>query len=141
MLKLDDLIADFADLDPEEKLELLLEYSETLPELAPERTSEIRRGNCRVQECQTAVYLDVSVRDGRIHIEADVPRNSPVVRGLVSLIVQTVEGTTPAEVGEIPPDLLHRLGLLHTLGMTRQRGIQGVLEFIKRKADELAVKD
>ncbi|MFN0199245.1 MAG: SufE family protein [Planctomycetaceae bacterium] len=137
MQKLDDVIAEFAELDPEEKLELLLEYSETLPGLDPVQACEIRQSNCRVTECQTTVFLGVSMNEGRIHIVADVPRNSPVVRGLVALIVQVVEGATPAEVAEIPVDLLQQLGLLQTLGMTRQRGIQGVVEFIKRKIAKL----
>jgi cysteine desulfuration protein SufE len=133
-LKLFELIDEFDDLIPEEKLELLIEFSDSLPELAPERAALVQSPQCLVQECQTPVYLFVALVDGRVHLEADVPRKSPTVRGLVALLVEGLEGAAPHDVvAKLPDDLLGPLGLQKTLGMTRQNGVRGLVARIKRE--------
>jgi cysteine desulfuration protein SufE len=131
-LKLYELREEFEGLDDHERLQVLLDFAETLPE--PNDSDGALLGNeaCRVQECQTPVYLRVRLRDGKTHLEADVPRNSPTVRGLVSLIVEGLEDADPQEVFELPDDLLPLFGLENALGMTRQQGVQGVIKRIKR---------
>lgn len=132
-MTLDDYIAELADLDDAEKLEWLIEVSEELPPLSPGRQAEPLPAACRVPECQTAVYLWVDVIDGRVHVEADVPRNAPTVRGLVTVVVKGLEGATVNEVLAIPDDLLPKLGLTTALGMQRQQGLRGVVARIKQK--------
>ena len=140
-LKLYDLREEFEGLDDEERLQVLLDFAETLP--APSASDRPLFGDesCRVQECQTPVYLKVSLRDGKTHLEADVPRNSPTVRGIVSLIVEGLEDSDPQEVFELPDDLLPLFGLENALGMTRQQGVHGVMQRIKRDLREFTAAD
>jgi cysteine desulfuration protein SufE len=84
-----------------------------------------------VEECQTPVYLRVELNDGRVHIYADVPRESPTVRGFVSLLAGALEGETADVVASMPLDLLDQLGLSETLGMTRTQGLTAILHRIK----------
>jgi len=70
--------------------------------------------------------------DGKVHIHADVPRESPTVRGFISLLARTLEGAAPEDVAKIPDDLLDQLGLSETLGMTRTQGLTAILQRIKR---------
>jgi len=137
-LKLYELAEEFSDLDPQEKLQLLIEFSDTLPE--PDRAELVksRDESCRVQECQTAVYLRALVNGGRVHVEADVPRQSPTVRGLVAVVVEGLEGATPQQAAEMPDDVLTLLGLQETLGMTRQHGMRAVVARIKREIAQSA---
>lgn len=132
-MSLQDFRDELADLDDQEKLEFLVELSAELPPLSEARGGQPFPGDCRVQECQTAVHLWVDVVEGRVHVEADVPRNSPTVRGLVTLVVQSVEGQAAEEVLQIPEDLLTTLGLQKALGMTRQQGVRGVMSRIHRE--------
>lgn len=136
-MKFDELLKEFEGLDAEEKLELLIEFSDSLPVLPEGEAAELRQPFCRVQECQTAVFLRITLPEDRVHIEADVPRDSPIVRGLVALIVEGVEGSHPDEMSQMPLDLLDRLGLSDTLGMVRQRGTRGVLQFIAREVTQM----
>ena len=131
-MQLDAYIAELMDLDDAEKLEWLIEVSDELPPLSPGRQGEPLPAECRVSECQTPVYLWVENRGGRVHLEADVPRNAPTVRGLVTVVVRGLEGATVEEVLSIPDDLLPRLGLTRALGMQRQQGLRGVVSRIKR---------
>lgn len=132
-MKLDDYIAELAELDDAEKLEWLVEVSDDLPPLSAGRRGDALPAACRVQECQTPVHLWVENRAGRVHLEADVPRNAPTVRGLVTVVVLGLEDATVEEVLSIPDDLLPRLGLARALGMQRQQGLKGVVARIKRE--------
>jgi cysteine desulfuration protein SufE len=133
-MRLNELIAEFGELDDEDKLELLIELSDELPAASAGRCAGPAVESCRVQECQTAVYLWVDVVDGRVHIEADVPKKSPTVRGLVTLVVQGLNGATTDEIAALPDDLVAHIGLQRALGMQRQQGFRGVMARIKREA-------
>jgi cysteine desulfuration protein SufE len=130
--QLDDICEDWQDLDEADRLAELVEMADDLKELSPTHGAAPFPAACRVQECQTAVHLWVSVRDGRVSLEADVPRSSPTVRGLVALVQKVVDGATVDDVLSLPNDWLPLLGLQSALGMTRQRGLAGVIGQIKR---------
>ncbi|MFN0054107.1 MAG: SufE family protein [Planctomycetales bacterium] len=136
-MKLDQLLAEFDENDPEIALETLMEFSETLPPTARVQGGVSPDPGCRIQECQTPVYLWVEVRDGGVHLEASVTEKSPTVRGFVALLVEGLAGATPAEVLQLPDDFLPRLGLSETLGMTRRRGFLGIVSRIKREVSRL----
>ncbi|HEU5218776.1 MAG TPA: SufE family protein [Gemmatimonadales bacterium] len=130
--KLDRYIARFKAADRTTRLETLLDFSRRLPPLPPERERD--KEAHRIPECQTPVFLWVEVDNGAVRISADVPRESPTVRGFVSLLVHGLEGATPAEVAALPDDLLHSLGLDETLGMLRMHGLTAVVQRLKRAA-------
>lgn len=71
-------------------------------------------------------------------IHADVPRESPTVRGYVALLRARMTGKTPGEIAEVPADLLDRLGLGEALGMLRTQGLTAILGRIKRSVAEAA---
>ena len=134
-MKFDELIAEFNDLEPDEKLEWLVEFADQLPALSAGRAGTPFPETCRVQECQTPVYLWVDQIEGKIHLEADVPRKSPTVRGLVALLVVGLEGASVAAVQNLPEDLISVLGLNGALGMTRQQGFRGMVARLKQEAN------
>ncbi len=69
--KLDQIIVEFADLEPRERLELLLEFAEKLPPLPERFVAERDAGMHRISECQTPTFIWVEVVDGRVQIYAD----------------------------------------------------------------------
>jgi cysteine desulfuration protein SufE len=125
-------ISRFARADRDTRLEALLDLSRTLPPLSPALAASRDRDAHRVPECQTAVYLWATVEGGGVRIEADVPRESPTVRGFVSLLAQALGGATPAEVAAMPDDLLSMLRLDEALGMTRTHGLTAIVRRLKR---------
>ena len=132
MPSLDTLIPRFKAADRQTRLETLLDYSAKLPPLPERYEAEKQQGHNRVHECQTPVYLWVEVDEGKVHIHADVPRESPTVRGFISLLARTLDNQTPDAVAQLPDDLLDQLGLSETLGMTRTQGLTAILNRIKR---------
>lgn len=135
MSRLDETIDLFRSTDPDTRLYLLLDYADRLPPLPAELEPLRDAGLGRVHECQTPVFLYSQVEsagaDRRISIRADVPRESPTVRGLISLLVEALDGSTPADAAAVPEDLLHQLGIAAQLGSRRQLGFEGVLRALK----------
>ena len=132
MPTLDTIIPRFKAADRSTRLETLLDYSRKLPPIPERLEAEKDRGEHRVHECQTPVFLWVELEDGKVHIHADVPRESPTVRGFISLLARALEGAAPEDVARVPDDLLDQLGLSETLGMTRTQGLTAILQRIKR---------
>jgi cysteine desulfuration protein SufE len=138
MPSLDSLIPRFKSADRTTRLETLLDYSRKLPPLPERLEQQKNNGEHRVPECQTPVFLWVEVENGQVHIHADVPRESPTVRGFISLLARSLDGAAPDEVARIPDDLLDQLGLSETLGMTRTMGLSAILHRIKRSVASAA---
>lgn len=132
MPSLEVLIPRFKSADRTTRLETLLDYARKLPPLPPRLEAEKALGHNRVHECQTPVFLWAEVADGKIHIYADVPRESPTVRGFISLLSRVLDGQPASAVAQVPDDLLDQLGLSETLGMTRTQGLSAVLARVKR---------
>ena len=138
MPSLDSLIPRFKSADRTTRLETLLDYSRKLPPVPDRLVHQETREYHRVHECQTPVFLWVEVEDGKVHIHADVPPESPTVRGFISLLARSLDGAAPDEVARIPDDLLDQLGLSETLGMTRTQGLTAILYRIKRSVASAA---
>lgn len=136
MTKIEEIIEAFQDADYQETLAMLLDYSENLAPL-PEKYIEARdAGFNRVPECETPVFVWIDLNDGLVQIHADVPEESPTVRGFVGILVDSFNGTTPEEVQSAPQNLVHSLGLDQKLGTRRMFGLSAVYNRIKRGVKE-----
>jgi cysteine desulfuration protein SufE len=138
MPSLENIIPRFKAADRQTRLETLLDYSKKLPPLPERYEAEKQLGHNRVDECQTPVYLWVEVDGSGVHLYADVPRESPTVRGFISLLARALEGQPPEAVARVPLDLLDQLGLSETLGMTRTQGLTAILHRIKKSVASAA---
>ncbi len=130
--KLDAIIDEFAELEPRERLELLLEFAENLPPLPAKYQAEKAAGDHRVHECQTPVFLWVEVTEGKLAVHGDVAPESPTVKGFVGILVDAFNGAPPAELLGVQPDLLQRMGLVQSLGMVRMRGLHSILAYLHK---------
>ena len=136
MTKIEEIIEAFQDADYQETLAMLLDYSENLAPL-PEKYIKARdAGFNRVPECETPVFVWIDLNDGLVQIHADVPEESPTVRGFVGILVDSFNGTTPEEVQSAPQNLVHSLGLDQKLGTRRMFGLSAVYNRIKSGVKE-----
>jgi cysteine desulfuration protein SufE len=123
---------DFLALGVKDRLQLLLEFSNELPEL-PERYRDHPDLLEKVEECQSPVYIFVEVVDGRVHLHATAPAESPTTRGFASILVQGLDGLTVDEVLDVPADYPQSLGLAEAVSPLRVRGMTGMLGRVKRQ--------
>lgn len=126
---------DFLALGVRDRLQLLLEFSNELPEL-PERYADHPDLFERVEECQSPVFIFVEVDEGRVHLYATAPAESPTTRGFASILAQGLDGLTAQEVLDVPADYPQSLGLGEAVSPLRVRGMTGMLARIKRQLRE-----
>jgi len=127
---------DFLALGVKDRLQLLLEFSNELPEL-PERYRDHPDLLERVVECQSPVFIFVEVDDaGLVHMHATAPAEAPTTRGFASILAQGLDGLTPDEVLAVPADYPQSLGLGEAVSPLRVRGMSGMLARAKRQLGE-----
>lgn len=136
--RIDEAVAEFADLDAREKLELLVEYAAGLPSLDPEHEARKAAAEGRIHECQTPVFLwpEVTAEAGA-RLVADVAPEAPTVKGFVAILAEAINGRPVAEVATISDAMLERMGLAEVLGMLRARGLRAIVARVKRGFAEL----
>jgi cysteine desulfuration protein SufE len=127
---------DFLALDQPDRLQLLLEFSNELPEL-PERYRDHPDLFERVVECQSPVFIFVEVdSDDTVQLFATAPRESPTTRGFASILSQGLGGMTADEVLAVPDDFPQTLGLTQAVSPLRIRGMTALLGRTKRQIRE-----
>ena len=130
---------DFLSFTEKERLLLLLEFSNELPQL-PERYREHPELLERVEECQSPVYLFVEVSsEGRVDVHATAPAEAPTTRGFASILAQGLSGLSSAQVLAVPDDFPLQLGLTAAVRPLRLNGMSGMLWRIKRQVNEKSV--
>ena len=132
---------DFLALSKRDRLQLLLEFSNELPPL-PERYRGHEEELERVEECQSPVFIDVTVgepEDGAdiVRMVATAPAEAPTTRGFASILVQGLTGLHSAEVLAVPSDYPLTLGLQEAVSPLRIRGMVGMLGRVQRQVRAL----
>ncbi len=131
--KLQEIVDDFASMSREEKLETLIAYAESMPDL-PARFQEERSKMEPVPECMTPVFIiSEKVNDG-IVFHLDIPKQSPTVRGLASILTNGLNGCSLEEILSVPVDFYTPMNLQEAVSQQRLNGFIGVLAHMKQAA-------
>jgi len=130
--RLDEIVDEFAGLPRDLKLELLLEYSNSLPPL-PERYATDRDALERVHECQTPFFVAAELDDGHVRLWFDAPDESPTTRGFAGILHAGLDGEPANAVLAVPADFSARLGLSDAVSPLRLRGIAAILGVVQRQ--------
>ena len=136
---LQNIIDTFADASPEERLDMLLEFALSMPDI-PTELENARDTMESVPECQTPVFLHSSLQQGKIYYHIDVPREAPTVRGFAGILHEGLNGATPEAIAAVPNDLYQQMGLHKVLSPLRLRGLAALLQRMKRNAKDLQQK-
>ena len=130
---------DFLELEQGDRLILLLEFANELPELPPRYTDHPDLLE-RVVECQSPVSIFVEVDENRIvHLHATAPKEAPTTRGFASILAQGLAGLTVDQVLEVPDDFPNTIGLTEAVSLLRIRGMTAMLARAKRQVRERIV--
>jgi cysteine desulfuration protein SufE len=130
------LIKDFEMLRDSERLDLLLEFSEALPEL-PDRYANHPELLERVEECQSPIFLFVEIdNQGLTRLFFSAPPESPTTRGFASLLFSVIDGLPVPDALAFDLDFPFKLSLSTAVSALRLRGMLGILSRIKRQLRE-----
>lgn len=126
-----EVVSDFAEVEGQDKLKLLLEYSEDLPPL-PDDLAEA--GMEPVPECQSPLFLHVDATDRqRVRLYFSAPPEAPTTRGFASIWAIGLDGESADVILAVPEDFASRLGLAQLISPLRLRGMSAMLTRIKRR--------
>jgi cysteine desulfuration protein SufE len=126
-----DVVSDFADVQGQDKLTLLLEFANELPAL-PSTLEEAAMEP--VPECQSPLFLHVDAAD-REHVRLyfSAPAEAPTTRGFASILAAGLDGQPADVILAVPDDFYAELGLAALISPLRLRGMSAMLARIKRR--------
>ena len=124
--KQQELIDDFAFLsDWEQKYEYIIDLGKELKGLSEEKKKE----DILTKGCQSQVWLDAELRDGKIFFLADSDGILP--KGIISLLVGVYSGHTAEEILAADFDFISKIGLQEFLSPSRANGLASMIKQIK----------
>lgn len=87
-----------------------------------------------IKGCQSRVWLDYKVADGKIFFNAD--SDAIITKGIISLLIRIYSGRTPQEILSSDFSVVDRVGLKENLSPTRAGGLASMIEKIREVAAE-----
>ena len=87
-----------------------------------------------IKGCQSRVWLDYKVQDGRIYFKAD--SDAIITKGIISLLISVYSGRTPEEIASSDFGFIEKIGLKENLSPTRANGLASMIATIKAVALE-----
>lgn len=87
-----------------------------------------------IKGCQSRVWLDYKVTDGKIFFNAD--SDAIITKGIISLLIRIYSGRTPQEILSSDFSVVDRIGLKENLSPTRAGGLASMIEKIREVAAE-----
>lgn len=113
-----------------DKYEYLIDLGKNL-EAYPE---ECKTEDKLIKGCQSRVWLDYKVQDGRIYFKAD--SDAIITKGIISLLISVYSGRTPDEIASSDLGFIEKIGLKENLSPTRANGLASMIATIKAVALE-----
>ena len=114
--------------DPRRRYEYVLWLAKRLEPLPEDQ----RREDCKVRGCVSQVYVLGELADGRLHWRGD--SDAQITKGLLALLIEGLEGLTPAQVTAIDPSFIAATGLQASLTPSRANGFLNILRTMQAQA-------
>lgn len=113
-----------------DRYEYLIELGKALNEY-PE---SLKTDDRLIKGCQSRVWLDSKVEDGKIFFNAD--SDAIITKGIISLLIRIYSGRTPEEILSSDFSVVDRIGLKENLSPTRANGLVSMIAKIRETAAE-----
>lgn len=127
--RVEEIESDFACLEEwMDKYQYLIDLGKEVTLLPDEEKND----ETLIRGCQSQVWIESEVRDGRIYFRADA--DAIIVKGIVALLMKAVSGCTVEEVRACDFSFVERIGLREHLTPTRSNGVLAMIERLKKLA-------
>lgn len=114
--------------EPKRKYELLIALAQRLPPFPDEQKTPENK----VPGCASQVYITATLEDGTLRFAGD--SDSQLVKGLVALLVEGLNGSTPDTIVQLSPSFIQQTGLDVSLTPSRSNGFHSIFNTMKLKA-------
>jgi len=122
----DKIIEDFSIFeDWMDKYQQLIELGKDLPPIDEKKRTE----SYLIKGCQSKVWLDAELIDGKISFTAD--SDAIITKGIVALLIQVLNQRTPKEIIDADLYFIDKIGLRENLSPTRSNGLVSMVKQMK----------
>ncbi len=111
-----------------DKYECLIEKGKSLQDYPEDKKTDDRL----IKGCQSRVWLDYSVEDGKVVFNAD--SDAVITKGIISLLISIYSGRKAQEILNSDFSVIEKLGLKENLSPTRANGLASMISRIKEIA-------
>ena len=111
-----------------DKYEYLIELGKNLAPYPEEK----RTDEYLIKGCQSRVWLDGKIEDGKLFFSAD--SDAIITKGIISLLIGVYSGETPADIAADDFGFIDGIGLKENLSPTRANGLVSMIARIKEAA-------
>ena len=119
----EEIIDEFAGFDDwMDKYDYLISLSDSLPAIDPQHRTE----RYLINGCQSRVWVDARLEDGRVYYSAD--SDAIITKGIISLLIRVLNGRTPAEIMDTDLYFIDAVGLSENLSPTRSNGLLAMIK-------------
>src|ERR1700733_9328148 len=126
-----EVVSDFAEVQGQDKLALLLEFADELPALPADLEEAAMEP---VPECQSPLFLHVDASDAQhVRLYFSAPAEAPTTRGFAAILAAGLDDHSAEEILAVPDDFYSELGLAALISPLRLRGMSAMLARIKRR--------
>lgn len=126
-----DVVTEFAEMQGQDKLALLLEFAGELPPLPSDLEEAAMEP---VPECQSPLFLHVDAEDrDHVRLYFSAPAEAPTTRGFAAILAAGLDDHSADEILAVPDDFYANLGLAALISPLRLRGMSAMLTRIKRR--------
>ena len=106
----------------------LIELAKDLPVI----DAKMKTNEYLIRGCQSKVWLNAELQDGKIHFTAD--SDAIITKGIISLLIRVLSDRTPKEIMNANLDFIDKIGLRQNLSPTRANGLVSMIKQMKMYA-------
>ena len=117
--------------EPRRRYEYVLWLAKKLEPLPEEFHQDV----FKVRGCVSQVHVVGQLRDGVLHWQGD--SDAQITKGLLALLIEGLEGLTPAAVVALDPAFIAATGLQASLTPSRANGFLNILKMMQAQAAAL----
>lgn len=124
-----EVIEEFGDIeDWMDKYQMLIDLGSEQGPIA----EEYKTDNNLIDGCQSRVWLQADLIDGKIHFQAE--SDALIVKGIIALLIKVLNDRTPDEILDADLYFIEKIGLKEHLSPTRSNGLVAMVKKMRMYA-------
>lgn len=111
-----------------DKYEYIIELGKELPIISDENKTDDKL----IEGCQSRVWLNTAVEDGKMRFTAD--SDAIITKGIIGLLIRVLNDESPKDVATTDLRFISEIGLHEHLSPTRSNGLASMVKKMKLSA-------
>lgn len=108
-----------------DKYNYIIDLAKDLPEI----DAQYRTQQYLIEGCQSKVWINADLKDGKIQYTAD--SDAIITKGIIALLIRVMNDHTPKELMDIDLFFLEAIGLRENLSPNRANGLIAMIKQMK----------